>query len=422
MKFSICCLGCKVNNYEANYFSQVLLEKYQEVSFGEFSDIFIIVSCTVTNTAGSKTRQMIHKARSINPNGIIVVVGCYVQVEEINIFDDCQIVVGSNHKLELPKLIEKYLETKERIVLVDDMKNASFEIMKLNSYNQTRAYLKIQDGCNQFCSYCIIPFARGKERCIDADTAINISKELVACGHHEIVLTGIHTGRYHDGNTNLTGLMKRMLNEVSGLQRIRLSSIEMTEVSDELIDLMVDDSRVAAHLHIPLQTGTNRLLKAMNRPYTLDDYFERISYIRKRLPNISISSDVIVGLPTETEDDFNELITFIKKCELSFCHIFPYAAKKGTVAAKMPNQIDGNIKKERVNKLTIVSNELYNKYISGFVGKTLCVYFEREIDGYYIGHCSEYILVKVKSEVNISKQFIDVKIIDVNDDCLIGIR
>ncbi|MBQ1878108.1 MAG: tRNA (N(6)-L-threonylcarbamoyladenosine(37)-C(2))-methylthiotransferase MtaB, partial [Erysipelotrichaceae bacterium] len=202
MKFSICNLGCKVNNYEANWYSQQLAQKYEEVPFGAFSDIFIINTCTVTNTAGSKSRQMMHRARKINPEAVLCVVGCYVQMEytDEKIFEDCDILIGSNHKLELPALIDEFLEKRERIVRVEPFEETPFEEMKLLDYRQTRAYLKIQDGCNQFCTYCVIPLARGRERSLDADRVIDIARTLTEKGHSELVLTGIHTGRYyHDG-------------------------------------------------------------------------------------------------------------------------------------------------------------------------------------------------------------------------------
>ncbi len=290
MKFAICNLGCKVNNYEANWYRQELNKKYQEVAFNkdEVADIYIINSCTVTNTAGSKTRQMMHKARKFNPEAVVCVVGCYVQMEygDNSIFEDIDILLGSSHKKELPSLIEQYLVNKEKIVLVDSEVQGSFEEMALDDFEMTRAYLKVQDGCNQFCSYCVIPYARGRERCLPSDQAVAIAQSLVASGHQEIVLTGIHTGRYHDEKGDFTSLVKRLLAEVEGLKRLRISSIEMNEVTPELIELMKQDDRIARHLHIPMQSGCDTTLKAMNRPYTSQQYLEAINYIRGEIPHI----------------------------------------------------------------------------------------------------------------------------------------
>ena len=411
MKFSICNLGCKVNNYEANWYSQQLSEKYQEVPFGnEPADIFIINSCTVTNTAGSKTRQMMHKARKLNPEAVICVVSCYVQMEhdQPGIFDDCQILVGSNHKGELPQLIEQYLQTGERIVRVEDFTVTPFEEMAIRKFNQTRAYLKIQDGCNQFCSYCVIPFARGRERSLDSDKAVAIAQDLVKAGHNEIVLTGIHTGRYRYENTDLTALIKRLLSETEGLQRLRISSIEGTEVTDELIELMKQDDRVAHHLHIPLQAGNDKVLKEMHRPYDTAQFAGWIEKIRREIPDISISTDVIVGFPNESDEQFRQAYQFIENSGMSFLHVFPYAAKDHTVAAAMKGQVSGTVKKERVGELTKLSGQLYNRFVAGFTGKEGMVLFERMTDGYYLGHNSEYIEVKVKSDRDVTSLMLPV--------------
>ena len=423
MKFSICNLGCKVNNYEANWYSQELSAKYQEVPFGdEFADIYIINSCTVTNIAGSKSRQMMHKARKLNKDAVICVVGCYAQMEyeASGIFDDCQILIGSNHKKELPELIDRYLETGERIVMVDSLDQCPYEEMLLEQFNQTRAYLKIQDGCNQFCSYCVIPFARGRERCLNADTAVEIAARLVKNGHKELVLTGIHTGRYKYENTDLTGLIRRLLNEVDGLERLRISSIEVTEITDELIELIASDGRVARHLHIPLQSGYDKTLKEMHRPYTTAQFQHCIDKIREKVSDISISTDVIVGFPGESDEDFHHTYEFIKNSGMSFLHVFPYAAKNHTVAAKMKNQVNGTVKKQRVAELTKLSGELYNEFISRFSGKSGYVLFERNRDNSWVGHNSEYVEVHVNEAADLSNRLVKVIYDSCEKDCLKG--
>lgn len=423
MKFAICNLGCKVNNYEANWYQQELSKKYEEVKWGQYADIYIINSCTVTNVAGSKSRQMMHRARKLNKDCVLCVVGCYVQMEaeDKSIFEDVDILVGSSHKKEIPQLIDRFLETREKISLVEDLKGCPFEEMMLESYKQTRAYLKIQDGCNQFCTYCVIPYARGRERCLDPDKVIEIACKLVGNGHKELVLTGIHTGRYKYGDTDFTTLVKRLLDEVKGLERLRISSIEMTEVTDELVDLMSRDERIARHLHIPSQTGCDAVLKAMNRPYTTVEYLNRINEIRARVPSVSISSDVIVGFPGESEENFNDTKQFIKDVNFSFLHVFPYAAKKHTPAAVMKNQIPEAVKRSRVGELTNLSDGLYNCFVNDFKGKTGKVLLEINRDGYLQGHNSEYVMVKIKSDdTSLLHKMVDVRYRDMKEDYLIG--
>ena len=421
MKFSICNLGCKVNNYEANWYRQVLSQKYEEVPFGQKADIFIINSCTVTNTAGSKTRQMMHRARKLSPEAVIAVVGCYVQMEyqKEDIFADCDILVGSNHKLELPELIEQFLQTRERIVRVEEFSVCPFEEMMLESFAQTRAYLKIQDGCNQFCSYCVIPFARGRERSMNSDKVIETANKLVNSGHKELVLTGIHTGRYRYEDTDFTSLVKRLLNEVPGLRRLRISSIEVTELTDELLHLIAADERMAHHLHIPLQSGCDKTLKAMSRPYTTAEFKAFTDKVKDLIPGISISTDVIVGFPGETEEDFAETCEFIKAVGFSFLHVFPYAAKEHTVAAKLKNQVREEVKKARVGELTRLSGILYNEFINSFIGQTGYVLFENQREGCWQGHNSEYIEVRVEG-TDLKDEIREVHFLKADEDILKG--
>ena len=422
MKFAIINLGCKVNNYEANWYRQQLLPKYEETSFKNYSDIYIINTCTVTNMAGSKSRQMMHRARKINKDSCIVVVGCYVQTEkdDLDIFEDCDIVLGSKYKTLLPKLIEDYFENKEKIYMVEDFQKTDFEEMFIERFNQVRAYLKIQDGCNQFCSYCVIPFARGRERSLPMPLVIRQAKQLVNSGHLELVLTGIHTGRWKDNDYDLADLIERLIKEVDGLKRLRISSIEVTEVTDKLISLIANNEIIARHLHIPLQTGVDRLLKDNNRPYTTDYYYQKIKKIREMIPDISISSDIIVGLPTETDEEFDQTIKFIEKCELSFLHVFPYARKKFTANYDKKGQIAEIVKRARVARLTMTSGQLYNMYMSKFVSQCVEVLFERRIDDYLTGHCSQYVEVYVKTDKDLLNQIHKVYIDKVDGGLLYG--
>lgn len=422
MKFAICNLGCKVNNYESNWYREQLLEKYEEVDFSESADIYVINTCTVTNTAGSKSRQMIHRARKQNPEAVIAAVGCYVQMEyrQPEIFSDVDILIGSKDKTRLPQLIDEYIEKRNRISLVGEFETCPFEKMMISDFNQTRAYLKIQDGCNQFCSYCTIPLARGRERCLDAQSVLKQAEKLVNAGHLEIVLTGIHTGRYRDGNIDLAELIRMMLDRINGLKRIRISSIEMTEVSDRLIDLLAHDERIARHLHIPLQVGNDRLLKLNNRPYTTAEFEERIKYIRERVPGISISTDIIAGLPTESDQDHQDTMGFCQRISFSFMHVFPYAMKKGTPDAAMKQQVSDQLKKQRCSELTNLSEQLYNEFVMGFTGREADVIFERSRNGYLIGHNSEYVTVMAKGDEENLHRLCHLEITGTKGDVLIG--
>jgi threonylcarbamoyladenosine tRNA methylthiotransferase MtaB len=423
--FSICSLGCKVSHYEAAWFRQQLAQRYTEVEFGRPADITVISSCTVTNTAGSKSRQMLHRARAASPHGCICLVGCYAQMEYAGdpaVFADADIVVGSSHKQQVPALIEAFLTDHQKRALVDeDLSGCPYEPLVLDSFDQVRAYLKIQDGCGQYCSYCVIPYARGPQRCLDADTAVAAAQGLVAAGHPEIVLAGIHTGRYRDGSLDLTGLIRRLLHEVDGLQRLRISSIEMTEVTDELVELMAQDPRIGRHLPIPCQSGCDRILKAMKRPYTTDQYARRIGEIRDRIPDLCLSSDVIAGFPGETEEDFAQTVSFVQEVGFSFLHVFPYSAKAHTPAARLPQQVPGPVKRQRVAKLTKLSGRLYNSYVSRFPGSSGLVLFEKALgNGWYQGHNSQYVMVKVPGSEDLTGKLLAVRYTAADDDGLTG--
>lgn len=397
--FAIASLGCKVNTYESQgYESELLLKGYQQVPFKEKADIYIINTCAVTNTASSKSRQKIHQAHALQPSAIIAVVGCYVQsaTKQVEAIDGVDILVGSDGKANLVTLIEERLQGKKQPAQIHDVRKVSvFEALPIHKFeHQTRAFLKIQDGCNQFCSYCIIPFARGAERSLEEEQVLKIAKDFVQNGHLEIVLAGIHTGRYGNGTgRNLCDLLLRMTSEIQGLKRIRISSIELNEVSDELIALMKREPKIARHLHIPVQSANNRVLADMNRPYTIEEFKERIVWIRSQLPNISISSDVIVGFPQESEEEFIDTFQNISDMQLSFLHIFPYSKRDYTKAADMLGHIENKIKKERASRLAQRSKELYTAYKQTFIDKEVSVVVEQVRDGYYIGHSSEYLEV-----------------------------
>ena len=424
--FAVSTLGCKVNTYESQAYIQGLIDlKYEEVDFKEKADIYLINTCAVTNTASSKSRQKIHQAHKLNPNALIVVVGCYVQTstQEVLAIEGVDLILGSDGKADLVQRIHEAYLSKKPMNLVHDLQSVHvFEALPIHQfYKHTRAFLKVQDGCNQFCSYCIIPFARGRERSLPEDKVIEVAKELVANHHHEIVLSGIHTGRYgHDIGTHLVNLLHRLLNEVQGLKRVRISSIEMNELSDEFIELMAKDERIARHLHIPIQSGSESVLSAMNRPYTMSEFIHKIETIRQSIPTCSISSDIIVGFPNESDEDFNETLINLDKIEFSFMHVFPYSKRDGTKAAEMLGHINGVIKKERAKILNEKSKMGYNKYQKTWLNKSVEVLVESYENGYLKGHTSEYLPVRVSGNQNLIGEIVTVNIEQIDHEYLIG--
>lgn len=424
--FAIATLGCKVNTYESQGYETALLKLgYEQVSFKEQADVYIINTCAVTNTASSKSRQKINQAIGLNPNALIAVVGCYVQTAEdrVSKMEHVDIIIGSDGKAQLASMIVDGLKHPRRQKFIHDVRSVrAFEALPIHKFeHQTRAFLKIQDGCNQFCSYCIIPYARGAERSLPEDEAMQIAKDLVKNGHLEIVLSGIHTGRYGNGDgTSLLQLMKRMVNEIPQLKRIRISSIEMNEITDELLAYMKDEDKIARHLHIPIQSANNNVLANMNRPYTVDWFVQRVTYIRTLMPTINISSDVIVGFPQESETDFQVTLTNINHMNLSFLHVFPYSKRDHSKAANMKGHLDNKVKKERASRLAELSKALYTSYKESFIGSEVSVLFEKEQDGYLIGHTSEYLEVFVKTDINYLHKMEHVKIVAFKDDRLIA--
>ena len=424
--FAIATLGCKVNTYESQGYESALLEKgYEQVSFKEKADVYIINTCAVTNTAGSKSRQKIHAAIALNPEALIAVVGCYAQTASEQLEQDANIdiLLGSDGKSRLADMIEEGLRKKRPQKLIHDVRKVNvFEALPIHRFeHQTRAFLKIQDGCNQFCSYCIIPFARGAERSLPEDEVLAIARSLSKSGHREIVLSGIHTGRYGNGiNSSLCQLMKRMVKEIPKLQRIRISSIEMNEITDELLEFIKGEEKIARHLHIPVQSANTTVLKNMNRPYTIAWFMERVEYIRSLIPDISISSDVITGFPQESEEQFQDTLDNIARMRLSFLHVFPYSRRDHTAAAQMSGHLENKIKKERASRLANLSKQLYTAYKQNFIGKEVSVIFEKEKDGKLIGHSSEYLEVAAAAPLTWLHTMHTVRITALDGDLLVG--
>lgn len=421
--FAIATLGCKVNTYESESYVQGLTAlDFHEVDFKESADVYIINTCAVTNTAASKSRQKINQAKRNNPNAVICVVGCFIQTSHKPEELGADILIGSSQKAKLPEMIKEVLDGKEVNSLVEDIQHfTQFETLAVDQFqHKTRAFLKIQDGCNQYCSYCIIPFARGRERSMPLTEVIENAKKLVEHGHREIVLTGIHTGRYgHDLGIELIDLLKELV-KIDQLERIRISSIEVTELTDELIDFIADNKKIARHLHIPIQSGSDEMLKAMNRPYSIALFEEKVKEIRSKIPNISISSDIIMGFPQESEEQFKETMDTVEKVQFSFLHVFPFSKRDGTRAEKLSGHLSNQIKKERCSAVSFLSKKHYNIYIHSFIGQTVEVLFEYEKDGYYYGHTSEYVLTKVKSKKDITNQVYSVVIDKVEEGSLVG--
>ena len=400
MKFSICNLGCKVNAYESESVASLLEHKgWQRVPFEEEADAALIFTCAVTNTAASKSRKMMHRIRRNYPDAIVAMVGCYAQIDD-GMLEDAQIIVGSSHKKSLPDYLDEYLENRKPIRVLDDLRDTPFETLSADGFDsRARAYLKIQDGCNQFCTYCVIPYVRGRERSMAPDLAVKEAKR-IAKDYREIVLTGIHTGRYgREHGVSLSELIERILDETPELARIRISSIEITEIDDKLIELMKSSGRIARHLHIPLQAGSDEILSAMGRPYSTQEYYDKIEHIRDELGDVSISCDLITGFPGESDELFDKGMEFVRKCRFSFLHVFPYSPRANTPAAVMKNQIDPRVKKARTNTAMRISSELADKYRSQWIGRIADVITEEIEDGYTKGYTSEYIPVKIFGEL-----------------------
>ena len=415
MTFKIFSLGCKVNSYEcAALSSQLLREGYTEAK-DTAPDVFIINTCSVTSTADQKSRQHIRKFIKAYPDAIIVVMGCYAQGNADFIAEEIKpsILIGTSHRNEIPNLIKQYINTKERIVMVDpNPRIYDYEDFGVTSFSEnTRAYLKIQDGCDNFCTYCIVPYRRGKMRSRNKESVIEEAKYLVTQGYQEIVLSGIHVGGYGKDleNTSFSDLVKSLL-EIPNLSSLRISSIEESEIDDELIAMLGSKNNLAKHLHIPLQSGSESVLKRMNRKYSPIEFLNKINKIKSSCPDIAFTSDVIVGFPDETEEEFQETYEFIKACGFHQLHVFPYSAREGTVAAKMKDQIDPRIKNERVQSLMNLSKELWEEYTSRFINKEVDVLIERFELGHNIGHTTNYIEVSIPSNEGRVGQIIRVKL------------
>ena len=393
-------LGCKVNTYESEFVINELKKAgYLIHDFDDICDVYIINTCTVTNSSDSKSKKMIRQAIRRNPNACVVAMGCFIAANPEYSEDGLDIIIGNRDKSKIVELLDEYFSKKEilRKQYVGRLKE--FEDMYITEFpGRTRAFVKIQDGCDNFCTYCIIPFVRGKCRSKEEDKVVEEVTSLVKNEYREIVLTGIHTGSYGvDLETNFAHLLRRLI-EIKGLDRLRISSIEATELNEEVLDVLRESSVLVDHLHIPIQAGSNPILKAMNRKYDLDYFKNKIKEIREIRPNISISTDVIVGFPGETEELFQETIKTCREIGFSKLHVFPYSERKGTASSRMDGKIDGGEKKKRARQLIEVSKELEIAYMKKFIHQEVEVLMEEVIDGYSYGHTGNFLHVKVKGE------------------------
>ena len=421
MKVGIYTLGCKVNSYESEFVKSLLENHgYEICDFDSKCDIYIINTCTVTNTSDIKSRKIIRQAKRKNKDACIVAMGCFVQASSENIIDEIDIAVGNKDKSKIVELIQEYFKNKNRIVDLYQDFDLDFEDMKIERYeNRTRAFVKIQDGCENFCSYCIIPYVRGKCRSKDFNKVIEEITTLTDNGFKEIVLTGIHTGNYGvDIGTNFASLLREIVN-IKKLKRLRISSIEINELTDEVLDIIKNNDVIVNHLHIPIQAASDNVLKAMNRKYDLDTFIKRIEKIRSIKKDINITTDIIVGHPGESDEDFENSLEVIKKIGFSKIHVFPYSKRNGTKASTM-EQVDEQVKKKRARQLLELSKKLEIEYASKFIGKNLEVLIERGNDNYSIGHTTNYLAVKIYNKKFNSEELVDVKIKGIEYPFVIG--
>ncbi|MCE4046994.1 MULTISPECIES: tRNA (N(6)-L-threonylcarbamoyladenosine(37)-C(2))-methylthiotransferase MtaB [Bacillaceae] len=415
-------LGCKVNHYETEAIWQLFKEQgYERVDYENMSDVYVINTCTVTNTGDKKSRQVIRRAVRKNPDAVICVTGCYAQTSpaEIMAIPGVDIVVGTQDRVKMLDYITQYKEERQPINAVGNiMKNRVYEELDVPAFtDRTRASLKIQEGCNNFCTFCIIPWARGLMRSRDPQEVIRQAQQLVHAGYKEIVLTGIHTGGYGEDmkDYNLARLLRDLESQVKGLKRLRISSIEASQITDEVIEVLNDSKIIVNHLHIPIQSGSDTVLKRMRRKYTMEFFAERITRLKEALPGLAVTSDVIVGFPGETEEEFMETYNFIKEHKFSELHVFPYSKRTGTPAARMEDQIDEDVKNERVHRLIALSDQLAKEYASNYEGEVVEVipeevYKESGNGDLYVGYTDNYLKVVFPATEEMVGQIVKVKI------------
>ena len=426
-KVAFCSLGCKVNQYETNAMAQKFIEHgYEVVEFDEYADVYIVNTCTVTNVADRKSRQMLRRAKEINKDATLVACGCYAQVakEELKKIPEIDLIIGNNEKNDIIQIVENHIVQKGAEDLVSDvMYKLDYVELGTTTYTEkTRAVIKVQDGCDRFCSYCLIPYARGHIRSRKIENVIEEIKKVVEEGINEVVITGIHIASYgrdfKGENIGLIDLLEE-INKIQGLHRIRLGSIEPTIITDEFVERLSKLDKICDHFHLSLQSGCTETLKRMNRRYTTEEFRDVTKRLRSKFPNAALTTDVIVGFPGETDDEFNTTYEFLKDIAFYKMHIFKYSQRKGTKAAVMPNQVDGKIKEERSKKLIELSNENEYNYNKKYIGKQVEVLFEEREGEYLKGHTTNYIVVKHKTDKdNLINKIAKVTVSEAKQDCL----
>lgn len=422
-------LGCKVNQYETEAMEELFEKKgYKIVNENDIADVYVINTCTVTNLSDRKSRQFISRAKKKNKDALIAVVGCYSQVapEEVSKIEGVDVIIGTTDRNKIVELCEKAKVNKEKINIVRNIKTQKeFESINIQDIkSKTRAYIKIQDGCNQFCSYCIIPYARGPIRSRDLDDIIKETRNLAEAGFKEIVLTGIHVASYGKDKKNISLIeVLEEVGKIDKIERIRLSSIEPTLIDHEFMERIIKIGKVCDHFHLSLQSGSPTVLKRMNRKYTPEEYRNIVNIIRQYMPNAGITTDIIVGFPGETDEEFKETYDFVREIGFSRIHVFKYSPRRGTPASKYENQVDGNVKNIRSEKLISLGEELMKRFNSNFIGATLSVLFEeksKKDEDLMEGYTTNYIRVKAKKDLSLIGEIVDVKIKEGKDDYLVG--
>lgn len=426
--FSVYTLGCKVNTYESEAVKKQFENNgYTCVDFDEFADVYIINTCTVTHLGDRKSRQMIRRTKQINPESILVVMGCYAQVApgDIEKISEVDIIMGTDKKAHVYDAVKDFLNKKQKLNLVTDIsKKCDFEEFEVTNYEgRTRAFLKVQDGCNNFCSYCIIPYARGRIRSRSLESSLKEARRLAEHGFSEIVLVGIHLASYgKDTGESLIDLLKG-LNDIEGISRIRMGSLEPTLFDDKFTREISKLPKICRHFHLSLQSGCDDTLKRMNRKYKTSDYRESVRHIRDAFGDAAITTDIMVGFPGETDEEFERTMEFVKEISFAEAHIFKYSVRKGTVAEKMSNQILPDVKEERSKRLIKLTKTTQESFLNSHIGKRTDVLFEREhkgISGLYEGKTDNYITVVAKSDKDISGQILSVKINSVKNGIAIA--
>ena len=425
-KIAFYTLGCKVNQYETNAMEQKFIESgYETVDFNEKSDIYIVNTCTVTNMSDRKSRQILRRAKMKNPNSIVVAVGCYAQIakEKLEEIEEIDLILGNNEKKDIVSYIENYINSKYNKIHLEDVlhQNEYLDFGSVTYSEKTRAVIKIQDGCDRFCSYCIIPYARGKIRSRKMENIIKEVEDIAKKGIKEVVITGIHIASYgkdFKGKIKLIDLLEN-INKIDGIDRTRLTSLETTIIEEEFVTRIKKLKKICHHFHLSLQSGCDETLKRMNRRYTIEQFEKCVLLLRNTYNDVILTTDIIVGFPGETEEEFNITYRFLENIKFYKIHVFKYSVRNGTKAAKMDNQIPENIKEIRSRKLIELSLKQQIEYNESYIEKKVNVLFEDKDGEYFQGHTDNYILVKVKDEV-LANQIYNIEIIKKENEYLIG--